>query len=159
MEQTQYPTSGKLQLERLVADALVEIERSGYSGRTRDRYRATWKHLVEFSRRKELGDEFSADLATRFLEQYRVRNGQVDGSGDGWRRHVELGIKVLADFDKNERSPECRQSIFFPPCRAHFVITNSTVEIGSTLVLGPFTGVRQISRSSWIFSIQGKHGP
>ena len=103
MEQTQYPTTGNLQLGRLVADALVEIEHSGYSGRTRDRYRATWKHLIEFSRRKEPGDEFSADLAARFLEEYRVRNGQVDGSGDGWRRHVEVGIKVLADFTKNGR--------------------------------------------------------
>ena len=102
MEQTQYPTSGNLQLGRLVADALVEIERLRYSGRSRDRYRATWKRLIEFSRRKELGDEFSA-VAARFLEEYRVRNGQVDGSGDGWRRHVELGIKVLADFAKNGR--------------------------------------------------------
>jgi site-specific recombinase XerD len=103
MEQTQYPTSRDLQLGRLVTDALVEIERLRYSGRSRDRYRATWKHLIEFSRRKELGDEFSADLAARFLEEYRVRNGQVDGSGDGWHRHVELGIKVLADFAKNGR--------------------------------------------------------
>ena len=103
MEQTQYPTAGNLQLGRLVADALVEIERLGYSGRSRDRYRATWKHLIEFSRRKELGDEFSADLAARFLEEYCVRNGQVDGSGEGWRRHVELGIKVLADFANNGR--------------------------------------------------------
>ena len=103
MGQTQYPTSGNLQLRRLVTDALVEIERSGYGRRSRDRYRATWKHLIEFSRRKELGDEFSADLAARFLEEYRVRNGQVDGLGDGWRRHVEVGIKVLADFAKNGR--------------------------------------------------------
>jgi hypothetical protein len=94
MEQTQYPTSGNLQLGRLVADALVEIERLGYSGRSRDRYRAIWEHLIEFARRKELGDELSPDVAARFLEEYRVRSGQVEGPGDGWRRYVEIGVKV-----------------------------------------------------------------
>ena len=103
MEQIQYPTSRNLQLGRLVADALVEIERLGYSGRSRDRYRAIWKHLIEFARRKELGDEFFPDVAARFLEEYRARNGQVEGPGDGWRRYVELGVKVLADFAKNGR--------------------------------------------------------
>jgi site-specific recombinase XerD len=103
MGKTHYLTTENLQLGRLVADALVEIERLGYSGRSRDRYRAIWEHLIEFSRRKELGDEFSPDLAARFLEEYRVRNGQVDGSGDGWCRQVELGVKVLADFAKKGR--------------------------------------------------------
>ena len=55
-----------LQLARLVADALVEIKRLGYSRRSRNRYRATWEHLIEFSRQEQLGDEFSADLAMRF---------------------------------------------------------------------------------------------
>jgi site-specific recombinase XerD len=101
MKQTHCPTSEKLQLGRLVADALVEIERLGYSRRSRTRYRATWEHLVEFSRRKELGDEFSADLASRFLEEYGVRDEQVDEPG--WRRHMVFGVKVLADFAKNGR--------------------------------------------------------
>jgi hypothetical protein len=80
MEQPQYPTSGNLQLGRLVADALADIERLGYSGRSRDRYRAIWEHLIEFARRKELGDEFSPDVAARFLEEYRVRRA---GGGAG----------------------------------------------------------------------------
>ena len=92
-----------MQLGRLVADALGEIERLGYSRRSRNRYRAIWEHLIEFSRRKELGDEFSADLAARFLEEYRIRDEQVDGPGEGWRRHVVFGVKVLADFAKNGR--------------------------------------------------------
>jgi site-specific recombinase XerD len=103
MEQTHCPTSENVQLRRLVADALVEIERLGYSRRSRNRYRAIWEHLIEFSRRKELGDEFSANLASRFLEEYRVRDGQVNGPGDGWRRHMVFGVKVLADFAKNGR--------------------------------------------------------
>lgn len=118
MEKTHYPTTENLQLGRLVADALVEIERLGYSGRSRDRYRAIWEHLIEFSRRKELGDEFSPDLAARFLEEYRVRNVQVDGSGDGWCRHVELGVKVLANFAKKgriERAVTAVQAIHLLP--------------------------------------------
>src|SRR5437016_118072 len=59
--------SENLQLERLVAGALGKIERLGYNRKSRYRYRTTWEHLIEFSRREELGDEFSADLAARFL--------------------------------------------------------------------------------------------
>src|SRR5215471_8788531 len=90
-EQTHCPTSENLQLERLVADARGEIERLGYSRRSRHRYRAIWEHLIEFSRQKELGDEFSADLAARFLEEYRVRDEELDKPGHGWRRHMAIG--------------------------------------------------------------------
>ena len=103
MEQNHSSTSEHLELGRLVVDALGELERLGYSERSRNRYRATWEHLVEFSRRKELGDEFSTDLAVRFLEEYRVREEQADEPGDGWRRHMAFGVNVLADFAKNRR--------------------------------------------------------
>ena len=52
-------------LERLVTDALGEIERLGYSRRSRNRYRAIWEHLIEFSGRKGLGDQFSGDVGGR----------------------------------------------------------------------------------------------
>src|SRR2546426_9425210 len=97
MEQTHCPTSRNLPLGRLVADALSEIERLGYSRRSRNRYRAIWNHLIDFSQRKELGEEFSAALAARFLEEYRASDKQVDKPGEGWRRHMVFGLKVLAD--------------------------------------------------------------
>jgi site-specific recombinase XerD len=100
MEQTH---SENLQLERLVADGLGEIERLGYSKRSRHRYRTTWGHLIEFSHRKELGDEFSADLMARFLEEYRIRDEQMDEPSDGWRQHIAFAVKVLADFAKSGR--------------------------------------------------------
>lgn len=103
MEQTSCPTSQNLPLERLVTDALGEIERLGYSRRSRNRYRAIWEHLVEFSGRKELGDEFSRDLAVRFLEEYRVGDEEMDKPGEGWRRHMVWGVKILADFAKSGR--------------------------------------------------------
>ena len=78
MEQTHSP-SENFQLGRLVADALNEIDRLAYSRRSRNRYRATWEHLIDFSRQKTLEDKFSADLVARFLEEYGVRNEQVEG--------------------------------------------------------------------------------
>jgi integrase len=115
MEQTH---SKKLQLGRLVADALVEIERLGYSRGSRDRYRTTWKQLIEFSQRKELGDEFSADLVARFLEKCGVRGQQTNAPNDEWRRHIAFEVKMLADFAKNgrfERAHTPVQAIHRPP--------------------------------------------
>src|SRR6266852_5354567 len=58
----------------------------------------------------------------------------------------------------NEPSQRCRQFIFFPPCRTHFAITNSTARIGCTFDRRPFACVQQNLRSFWIFSAQGKRG-
>jgi site-specific recombinase XerD len=103
MERTSFAASQNLSLERLVSEALSEIERLGYSRRSRNRYRATWEHLIEFSGRKALGDQFSGELAARFLEEYRVGDGETDTSGQGWRRHMFWGVKVLADFAESGR--------------------------------------------------------
>ena len=115
MEQTH---SENVQLGRLVPDALGEIARLGYSRRSRSRYRATWEHLVEFSREKELGDEFSANLVTRFLEEHRAMDEPVTGPDNQWRRHMAIGLKVLADFAKTghiERAVMDVQSIHLLP--------------------------------------------
>jgi len=103
MEQTNLSISRNLPLQRLVTDALGEIERMGYSRRSRNRYRAIWENLIEFSDRKELGDEFSGDLATRFLEESRVGDEEMEGRGQSWRKHVVWGVKVLADFAETGR--------------------------------------------------------
>jgi site-specific recombinase XerD len=103
MEQFTFPISRNLSLERLVTDALGEIERLGYSRRSRNRYRATWEHLIEFSCRKGLGDQFSSELAIRFLEEYRLTGDEIDMSGQGWRKHVVWGVRALADFAENGR--------------------------------------------------------
>ena len=100
MEQNHSSTSGNSELGRLVAEALGEIKRLGYSKTSRNRYRTTWKHLIEFSRRKELGDEFSAELAVRFLEDPRVRDEQTDEPGDGWRRHSAFGRNAIRPAER-----------------------------------------------------------
>lgn len=103
MEQTNLPISRNLPLQRLVTDALAEIERMGHSRRSRNRYRAIWEHLIEFSDGNELGDEFSRDLAMRFLEENRVGDDEMEEPGQSWRKHIVWGVKVLADFAETGR--------------------------------------------------------
>ena len=100
MEQICFPFFRSLPLKRLVAEALVEIERLGYGRRSRGRYRAVWEHLIEFAGRREFEDAFSEELAVRFVEAQRVGEHEL-GPGEGWRRHVVWAVKVLADFAKD----------------------------------------------------------
>src|ERR1700745_272915 len=85
VKQTNFRNLRNLPLERLVADALGELERLGYSRRSRNRYRAIWDHLIEYFHRNELGNEFCEDLALRFLEEHGVRE-QTETPGQGWRK-------------------------------------------------------------------------
>lgn len=110
MEQIRFPFSRNLPLKKLVADALVEIERLGYSRKSRQRYRATWEQLIEFACRQGLGDEFSAELMARFLDEYRVA-GEELGPGEGWRRHVVWGVKVLAGFAQDGHIDRARTEV------------------------------------------------
>ena len=111
MNQSNRPISENLPLGRLVANALGELERLEYSRRSRDRYRAIWTHLIEFSRQRKLGDEFSADLAARFVEEYRMGDEEVDKPGEGWRRHIVFGVQVLEDFAQHGRIGRARADI------------------------------------------------
>ena len=103
MEQTTFPNSRNVSLEGLVTDALGEVERLGYSRKSRSRYRTTWEHLIEFSCREGFGDQFSSELAVRFLEEYRLTGDEIEMSGQGWRKHVVWGVRALADFAENGR--------------------------------------------------------
>ena len=103
MQQSTFPILRNVSLERLVNDALGEIERLGYSRRSRNRYRTTWEQLIEFSCRKGLGDQFSSELAVRFLDEYRLTGDEIELSGQGWRKHVVWGVSALADFAENGR--------------------------------------------------------
>lgn len=94
--------SANLPLDRLVSCALRQLEELRYSRRSLNRYRAIWKHLIEFSRRKKFS-EFSENLATWFLDEYRIRDGELVTPQDGWRRHIVFGVKVLGDFAHHGR--------------------------------------------------------
>ncbi len=108
MDQFKRLVSENLPLGRLVENALGELERLEYSRRSRDRYRAIWEHFIEFSRQRKLGDEFSGDLAARFVEEYRAGDKEAHKPGEGWRRHIVLGVKALADFAQHGRIEPAR---------------------------------------------------
>lgn len=97
MEQPNLEDLRSMPLEGLVSDALGELERLGYSRRSRNRYRAVWQHLIEYSDQNKLGDEFSGDLAVRFLEGHRVGEDR-ETPGHGWRKHIVWGVALLADL-------------------------------------------------------------
>jgi len=102
MEQPNLESLRSMPLERLVSDALGELERLGYSRRSRNRYRAVWQHLIEYSYQNKLGDEFSGDLAVRFLDGHRVGE-DMETPGRGWRKHIVWGVALLADLAEKGR--------------------------------------------------------
>jgi site-specific recombinase XerD len=103
MEQSISPIARDLALQCLITDALDEIERLGYSRRSRNRYRAIWEQLVKFSKGNQVGDKFSRDLALRFAEEYGVADGEDESRVEGWRKHVPWGVRVLVDFAETGR--------------------------------------------------------
>ncbi|MDA2923277.1 site-specific integrase [Acidobacteria bacterium AH-259-L09] len=108
MDQSNHVSLRNSPLGRLVAKALGEMEQLGYSRRSLNRYRAIWARLIEFSRQNKLGDEFCGSLAARFVEEYRVGDEEVDKPGEGWRRHIVFGVKVLTDFAQHGRIEPAR---------------------------------------------------
>jgi site-specific recombinase XerD len=102
MEQLNLGNLRSIPLERLVSDALGELERLGYSRRSRNRYRAVWQHLIEYSDRNKLGDEFSGDLAVRFVEEHHG-GADMETPGQGWRKHIVWGVALLADLAEKGR--------------------------------------------------------
>ena len=82
-------------LDRLVADALDQLEKLGYSRRSLRRYRTIWQRLIAFSHQRDLGDTFSEDLAVRFMDAYRLRADEAIEPREGWRRHVVFCIRLI----------------------------------------------------------------
>jgi site-specific recombinase XerD len=108
MTQSDNSKSKSLSLAQLVADAMVQLEQLGYSRRTQRRYRRIWEHLIEFASKEKLGDSFSENLLGRYLEAYRVGDGEADKPGQRWRRHIVFVLKVLRDFAHNRRIERSR---------------------------------------------------
>jgi integrase len=100
MDQNKTPISRDMSLELLVSAALKEIERLGYSRRSRNRYQAVWEHFAAYCKLNKHGSQFAGELAVRFLDEYRVADGEMV-PGEGWRRHIVWSVKTLVDFAEN----------------------------------------------------------
>lgn len=118
MDQSNPQAAHNLQLDRLVASALSELEKLRYSRRSLRRYRTIWRQLMAFSRKTNLGGQYSEDLVAQFCDAYRIQDGECLKPTEGWRRHVVFGVKVLGDFARNgriERAITDMQKIQVPP--------------------------------------------
>lgn len=118
MSQAKHPAASRRPLDRQINNALKELAKLGYSRRSLRRYRTIWRHLIAFSRKCDLEDGFSADLATSFLAAYRIRDGENLAPKDWWRRHAVYAIKVLGDFARDGRIERWRtdmQRVRIPP--------------------------------------------
>jgi site-specific recombinase XerD len=118
MDPSNHQTAINASLDRLIACALSQLEQLRYSRRSLRRYRTIWRHLMAFSRQMNLGGDYSEDLAARFSDAYRMREGERLQPSEGWRRHVVFGLKVLADFARDgciERTVTDMQKIQVPP--------------------------------------------
>ncbi|NLP65089.1 site-specific integrase [Paraburkholderia sacchari] len=103
MKQSTHRVSRQSSLQQLVASALCELERLRYGERALRRYRTVWRHLVAFCCAMGLGDKYSRAAAMQFSNAYQIREGESLKPGDGWRRHLPIALKVLADFARDGR--------------------------------------------------------
>ena len=108
MEQSHQQIANDLPLDRLVARALTELRKLRYSRRSLRRYRTVWLSLAAFSRQTNLGGEYSEDLAARFCDAYRIRDGERVKPSEGWRRHIVFCVQILGDFARNGRIGRAR---------------------------------------------------
>ncbi len=118
MDQSHPDVARDRPLDRLVADALGQLEKLGYSRRSLRRYQTIWQRLIAFAHQGDLGEAFSEDLAVRCVDAYRIRADETIEPNEGWRRHVVFGIRVLAAFTREgriERSRTDVQKVQIPP--------------------------------------------
>ncbi len=150
-------------LARLVARALSQLEKLRYSSRSLRRYRTIWHHLIAFSRQQNLGEAYSDDLAARFVDTYRMHDGEFVAQQGGWRRHVEFGVKVLDVFAHDGRIERCitdMQTIHVPPAmkkslrdyeqycrdRRHLRVSTLRERLREIAIFLDFLGARNVKR-------------
>ncbi|HSC07264.1 MAG TPA: site-specific integrase [Steroidobacteraceae bacterium] len=117
MDQSNPEVPTSLPLDRLVARVSGELEKLRYSRRSLRRYRTVWRHLLAFSAQLDLGGEYSEELAARFSDAYRMREGERLEPSERWRRHVIFGVTMLGTFAREGRIERCRidtRSILVP---------------------------------------------
>ncbi|MFP3184667.1 MAG: tyrosine-type recombinase/integrase [Paraburkholderia sp.] len=162
MEQSTHQVSRQLPLQQLVVNALCELERLRYGERALRRYRTVWRRFVAFCCAMSLGDEYSQAAAMQFCDTYRIHAGERLELGDGWRRHLPLALKVLADFARDgclERPFTDTRQIRVPVgmkksildyetyCRDHVRLRLSTLyrRSGQIAIFADFLGTRNVT--------------
>ena len=101
MEHSTHQVSSRLPLEQLIAGAVSELERLGYSRRSLNRYWTVWRRLAAFCPDMNVIDEYCEDVVVKFYSVYGMQEEERLKAGDGWRRHIEFALKLLEDFARD----------------------------------------------------------
>jgi len=101
MDSSEHRNASVLPLERLVESALNELEQSGYSRRSLRRCHKVWEALVRFAREMNLPNEYSEDLAERFVDAHRLRSVEHAAPKEAWRRHIPFLVTLLGRFARD----------------------------------------------------------
>jgi site-specific recombinase XerD len=101
MDSSAHPSASDLPLDHLIAHALRELERLCYSRRSLRRYRSVWEHFLTFAREANSPDEYSEEVATRFVDAHRLRSGERCQLREEWRRHVAIVVAALGKFARH----------------------------------------------------------
>ena len=96
-------TTTNLPLEELVALAVKELRRVGYSGGSVSHYHTAWRRLIAFAQDNDLGDRYSVELAERFVDVSLPSVRERLGRGRKAQRHSVFAVKVLGDFSRGGR--------------------------------------------------------
>ena len=112
-----HPNASTLSLNELVEGALKELQRLKYSRRSVRRYRTAWRQLIAFAETTALHETYSDELGARFILAMRLKRGERAKPDEGWRRHVQFLVQVLATFVRDghiERSKIDLRQICIP---------------------------------------------
>ncbi|MEM9243171.1 MAG: hypothetical protein AAGA27_03820 [Pseudomonadota bacterium] len=88
----------KPSLDKLVFDALSQLQAFGYHSRSIRRYQSTWKRLIRFAKQHHFKDNISEKLIVEFLEHYGIQSTTRSTSLEGWKKHTAFSIKILWNF-------------------------------------------------------------
>lgn len=98
MDHSPHLSSDLPDLEQLVYEALLYLEKLDYDRRSLRRYRTTWNHFIAFAREDGAGRYYSPELGTRFVDHIRSRSRSRTTPFKDWRAHVSFEMKVLEQF-------------------------------------------------------------
>jgi len=85
-------------LEGQVSDALVHLERLGYSAKTIAHYESTWKTFLCFSNSSERRNEQFTDLVGRFQNSCGINTNDSGTKLSYHQKHIKTVMRALTEF-------------------------------------------------------------
>jgi site-specific recombinase XerD len=108
----------KLPLDKLVFDALGQLQVLNYHDRSIRRYQATWNRLIKFAKKQRCKNKLSQKLILEFLTYYEVKPESPAYVYKDWRKHAEFSLKILWNYGRFGYFERCRvflENLNIPP--------------------------------------------